>query len=148
MAVNEVVSGVGADSSRTDKNLTARVQRVVNDAKIQNAPGGSYSERSNLTSLAEGSAATTTSPMTNINAPTTGMSTSIPVNNVNVFEQGSQGVPLSDGAKGGPGRNDSILQTPVDTVNPSSIFIRAMLQANPTSRQLQMMVEADNEMEA
>lgn len=148
MAVNEVVSGVGADSSRTDKNLTARVQRVVNDAKIQNAPGGSYSERSNLTSLAEGSAATTTSPMTNINAPTTGMSTSIPVNTVNVFEQGTQGVPLSDGAKGGPGRNDSVLQTPVDTVNPSSIFIRAMLQANPTSRQLQMMVEADNEMEA
>jgi hypothetical protein len=148
MAVNEVVSGVGADSSRTDKNLTARVQRVVNDAKIQNAPGGSYSERSNLTSLAEGSAATTTSPMTSINAPTTGMSTSIPVNTVNVFEQGTQGVPLSDGAKGGPGRNDSVLQTPVDTVNPSSIFIRAMLQANPTSRQLQMMVEADNEMEA
>jgi hypothetical protein len=148
MAVNEVVSGVGADSSRTDKNLTARVQRVVNDAKIQNAPGGSYSERSNLTSLAEGSAATTTSPMTSINAPTTGMSTSIPVNNVNVFEQGTQGVPLSDGAKGGPGRDDSVLQTPVDTVNPSSIFIRAMLQANPTSRQLQMMVEADNEMEA
>jgi hypothetical protein len=148
MAVNEVVSGVGANSSRTDKNLTARVQRVVNDAKIQNAPGGSYEERSNLTNLASGSSATTTSPMTSINAPTTGMSTSIPVNNVNVFEQGSQGVPLSDGAKGGPGRNDSILQTPVDTVNPSSIFIRAMLQANPTSRQLQMMVEADNEMEA
>lgn len=148
MAVNEVVSGVGADSSRTDKNLTARVQRVVNDAKIQNAPGGSYSERSNLTSLAEGSAATTTSPMTNINPPTTGMSTNIPVNTVGVFEPGTQGAPLSDGAKGGPGRNDSVLQTPVDTVNPDSIFVRALLQANPTSRQLQMMVEAYNEMEA
>lgn len=144
----EVVSGVGPDSKRTDKNLSARVQRVVNDAKIQNAPGGSYSERSNLTSLAEGSAATTTSPMTNINPPTTGMSTSIPVNTVNVFEPGTQGAPLSDGAKGGPGRNDSVLQTPVDTVNPDSIFVRALLQANPTSRQLQLMAEAYNEMEA
>lgn len=148
MAVNEVVSGMGANSSRTDKNLTARVQRVVNDAKIQNAPGGSYSERSNLTSLAEGSTATTTSPMVNMNAPTTGMSTNIPVNTVGVFEPGSQGAPLSDGAKGGPGRDDSVLQTPVDTINPDSIFVRALLQANPTSRQLQMMVEAYNEMES
>lgn len=148
MAVNEVVSGMGANSSRTDKNLTARVQRVVNDAKIQNAPGGSYSERSNLTSLAEGSTATTTSPMVNMNAPTTGMSEAIPVRTTGVFEQGTQGAPLSDGAKGGPGRDDSILQTPVDTVNPDSIFVRALLQANPTSRQLQMMVEAYNEMES
>ena len=148
MAVNEVVSGVGADSSRTDKNLTARVQRVVNDAKIQNAPGGSYSERSNLTSLAEGSAVTTTSPMTSINAPTTGMSEAIPVRTTGAFEQGTQGAPLSDGAKGGPGRDDSVLQTPVDSVNPDSIFVRALLQANPTSRQLQMMVEAYNEMES
>ena len=144
----EVVSGVGPDSKRTDKNLSARVQRVVNDAKIQNAPGGSYSERSDLTNLASGSAATTTSPMVSMNQPTTGMSTSIPVNTVNVFEPGSQGAPLSDGAKGGPGRDDSVLQTPVDTVNPDSIFVRALLQANPTSRQLQMMVEAYNEMEA
>lgn len=144
----EVVSGVGPDSKRTDKNLSARVQRVVNDAKIQNAPGGSYSERSDLTNLASGSAATTTSPMVGMNQPTTGMSTTIPVNTVNVFEPGSQGAPLSDGAKGGPGRDDSVLQTPVDTVNPDSIFVRALLQANPTSRQLQMMVEAYNEMEA
>lgn len=144
----EVVSGVGPDSKRTDKNLSARVQRVVNDAKIQNAPGGSYSERSDLTNLASGSAATTTSPMVSMNQPTTGMSTTIPVNTVNVFEPGSQGAPLSDGAKGGPGRDDSVLQTPVDTVNPDSIFVRALLQANPTSRQLQMMVEAYNEMEA
>ncbi len=146
--VKEVVSGMGANSSRTDKNLTARVQRVVNDAKIQNAPGGSYSERANLTSLAEGSTATTTSPVSNMNTPTTGMSTTIPVNTVNVFEPGTQDAPLSDGAKGGPGRDNSILQTPVDTVNPDSIFVRALLQANPTSRQLQMMVEAYNEMEA
>lgn len=144
----EVVSGVGPDSKRTDKNLSARVQRVVNDAKIQNAPGGSYSERSDLTNLASGSAATTTSPIISMNQPTTGMSTTIPVNTVNVFEPGSQGAPLSDGAKGGPGRDDSVLQTPVDTVNPDSIFVRALLQANPTSRQLQMMVEAYNEMEA
>jgi hypothetical protein len=33
-------------------------------------------------------------------------------------------------------------------VNPDSMFIRAMAQANPESRQLFMMVEALNEMEA
>ena len=145
--VNEKVSGVGANASRTDKNLTARVQRVVNDAKIQNATGGAYSDRSQLTNLAEGSAATTSSPMPAINQASAGMTTPS-VRTVGVFEPGTQGAPLSDGAKGGPGRDDRVLQTPVDTVNPDSIFIRALLQANPTSRQLQMMVEAYNEMEA
>lgn len=144
MAVNEVVSGVGANASRTDKNLTARVQRVVSDAKIQNATGGSYTDRSNLTNLAQGASTEVASAMP---VAPSGQPASIPVQTTNVFAPGSQGKPLSDGAPGGPGSNTST-QIPVDAVNQDSIFIRTLAQLNPQSRQLFMMVEALNEMEA
>jgi hypothetical protein len=143
--VKEVVSGVGANSSRTDKNLSARVQRVVNDAKIQNAPGGTYTERSNLTNLAEGASTEVAGslPMAPVE-----QNTAPAVQTTNVFAPGNPDVPLSQGAKGGPGADNSILQTPVDAPDQSSLLARALLQANPTSRQLLMMVEAFNEMEA
>lgn len=141
----EVVSGVGPDSKRTDKNLSARVQRVVNDAKIQNAPGGAYTERSNLASLAQG--ASTEGPSSLPVAPVD--QNIVPqVQTTNVFAPGNPDVPLSDGAKGGPGANSSILQTPVDAPDQSALLARALLAANPTSRQLLMMVEAFNEMES
>jgi len=140
----EVVSGVGPDSKRTDKNLSARVQKVVNDAKIQNASGGAYSERSNLTNLAQG--ASTNVPTVSATAPT--QAAPIPVATTNVFAPGSQGLPLSNGAKGGPGADNSILQTPVDSPDQGSLLARALLAANPTSRQLLMMVESFNEMES
>lgn len=135
----EVVSGVGPDSKRTDKNLSARVQRVVNDAKIQNANNGAYSDRSQLTNLAE-------SVSTEVSTPMSTAPKSIPVKTTNVFAPGSQDKPLSDGAPGGPGSNIST-QIPVDSANPDSIFVRALAQANPESRQLMMMVEAYNELE-
>jgi len=143
--VNEVVSGVGANASRTDKNLTSRVQRVVNDAKIQNATGGAYSERSNLNSLA--TAAPTEQPMPAV-APVQGDLTPRGIQTTGAFAPGNPDLPLSHGAKGGPGADDSILQTPVDAPDQSSLLARALLQANPTSRQLLMMVEAFNEMES
>jgi hypothetical protein len=135
----EVVSGVGKNSSRTDKNLSARVQRVVSDAKIQNANNGAYADRSQLTNLAQGASTNVATPMSTAPA-------AIPVTTTNVFAPGSQDKPLSDGAPGGPGSNTST-QIPVDSVNPDSIFVRALAQANPDSRQLMMMVEAYNEME-
>jgi hypothetical protein len=139
----EAVSGMGKNSSRTDKNLSSRVQRVVNDAKIQNATGGSYNERKTLDNLASASTATTTTPMPSNTAPAAPT-----VKTTNVFAPGSQDTPLSHGAKGGPGEGSNILQTPIDTANPDSIFVRAMLAANPDSRQLLMMAEAYNEMES
>lgn len=145
--LNEKVSGVGANASRTDKNLSARVQRVVNDAKIQNATGGAYSDRSQLTNLAQGASTdvSTALPM----APTPVTETQpLPVKTTNVFAPGTPGLPLSHGAKGGPGADASIQQTPVDAVDQSSLLARALLQANPTSRQLAMMVEAFNEMDS
>lgn len=139
----EVVSGVGPDSKRTDKNLSARVQRVVSDAKIQNASGGAYTERGNLTNLAQGASTEVASAM----PVAASQPASIPVQTTNVFAPGSQDKPLSDGAPGGPGNNTST-QIPVDAVNQDSIFIRTLAQLNPNSRQLFMMVEALNEMEA
>lgn len=141
----EVVSGVGKNSSRTDKNLSARVQRVVNDAKIQNAPGGAYSERANLTNLAQG--ASTEGP-TSLPVAPVNQNIAPKVQTTNVFAPGTQGLPLSHGAKGGPGADDSIQQTLVDSPDQSALLARALLQANPTSRQLLMLVEAFNEMES
>jgi hypothetical protein len=141
----EVVSGVGPDSKRTDKNISARTQRIMNDAKIQNATGGAYTERGNLTSLAEGASTEVTSslPVAPVDTNTTPR-----VQTTNVFAPGSQGLPLSHVAKGGPGADDSIQQTIVDAPDQSSLLARALLQANPTSRQLLMLVEAFNEMES
>ena len=141
----EVVSGVGANSSRTDKNLSARVQRVVNDAKIQNSTGGAYNERANLTSLAQGAPMAQAMPV--VTAPT-GEMTPRGVQTTGAFAPGNPDLPLSHGADGGPGADSSILQTPVDAPDQSSILARALLQANPTSRSLLMMVESYNEMES
>jgi hypothetical protein len=81
------------------------------------------------------------------------MNTGTPVSqipSVNAFAPGSgrNGVPLSDGAAGGLGRGEEAQPLPVNAPNPDSIFVRAMAAANPDSRQLMMMVEAYNEMEA
>lgn len=150
MAVNEKVSGVGANASRTDKNLSERVARVQRDAKMQNAGNGSYGSRAELTSIASG--ASTNVPTPNMPAPQVGQGPS-PVSQVptvNAFAPGSgrDGVPLSDGHDYGPGRGSEAQPLPVNAPNPDSMFIRAMAAANPESRQLMMMVEAYNEMES
>lgn len=144
MAINEKVSGVGSNSSRTDNNVSERVARVQRDAKMQNATGGPYSSRSDLESIASGAST---------NVPSATMSQASPISQIpqtNVFAPGSgtQGVPLSDGAQFGPGRGSETQPLPVDAPNVDSVFIRAMAKANPESRQLFMMVEALNEMES
>jgi len=143
--LNEKVSGVGANANRTDKNLSARVQRVVNDAKIQNATGGAYNERAALSSLAQGAS---TEPATPAIAPTQADVMPTGVQTTGAFAPGNPDTPLSHGAKYGPGADNSILQTPVDAPDQGSLLARALLQANPNSRQLLMMVEAFNEMES
>jgi hypothetical protein len=146
MAINEKVSGVGANSSRTDNNVSERVAKIQREAKIQNSTGGAYTNRQDLTSLAGG--ASTDVPTPNVNMSEQSRISAIP--SVNAFERGSgaQGVPLSDGAEFGPGRGTEAQPFPVNAPNPDSIFVRAMAAANPESRQLMMMVEAYNEMES
>jgi len=60
--VKEVVSGVGADAKRTDKNISERVAKIQREAKIENAPGGTYSQATQLQNLASG--ASTETPRT------------------------------------------------------------------------------------
>jgi hypothetical protein len=145
MAVNEVVSGVGADAKRTDNNVSSRVAKIQREANIQNANDGTYGSRADLTSLAGGAS-------TKVNTPTpsgmtAGTVTSTPT--VNAFAPGTGDVnPLSDGSRLGPGRDASAQPIPINTPNPDSIFVRALAASNPESRQLLMMVEAYNEMEA
>jgi hypothetical protein len=143
MAINEKVSGVGANSSRTDNNVSERVKKIQREAKIQNSTGGAYTNRQDLTSLAGGASTNVPSP----SMPEPSRISSIP--SVNAFDPGSgrQGIPLSDGAQFGPGRGTEAQPLPVNAPNPDSIFVRAMAAANPESRQLMMMVEAYNEME-
>jgi hypothetical protein len=136
------VSGVGRDSKRVDRGMVQKIQR---NAKIENASGGAYGERKDIKSLASAeSTGTTASAVSAGNVVTAGT----PVATVNAFAPGTQGAPLSNGAKGGPGVDDSAQQTPVDSFNPDSMFVRALYAANPDSRQLMMMVEAYNELES
>lgn len=146
MATKEVVSGMGADSKRTDNNVSERVSKIQREAKIQNASGGAYTNRQDLTSLAGG--ASTNVPT--VEPSTVGPSPISQIEPVNAFAPGSgaQGFPLSDGAPTGPGRGAEVQPPTVSAPNPDSIFVRAMAAANPDSRQLMMMVEAYNEMEA
>ena len=146
MAVNEVVSGVGADAKRTDKNVSSRVAKIQREANVQNASGGAYGNRADLTSIAGGASTEVSTPMPS--GMPVGAVTSAPPT-VNAFAPGSGDVnPLSDGSRLGPGRDASAQPVPITTPNPDSIFVRALAASNPESRQLMMMVEAYNEMEA
>ena len=143
MAANEVVSGVGANSKRTDNNVSERVAKIQREAKIQNSTGGAYTNRADLTSLAGGAST---------NVPSVNMNTASPISqipSISAFAPGSgrNGVPLSDGAPGGPGRGIEAQAPTAEMPNADSMFIRAMAKANPESRQLFMMVESLNEME-
>jgi hypothetical protein len=121
------------------------VQKIQRNAKIQNASGGAYGQRAEMQSIASGAPTAPTASSVSAGAPAPAMP-SVPT--VNAFSPGTQGAPLSSGAKGGPGVNDTAQQTPVDSVNPDSMFVRALYAANPESRQLMMMVEAYNELES
>ena len=136
------ISGVGKNAKRTDRGMVQKIQR---NAKIENASGGAYGERKEMKSLASAeSTGKTASAVSAENVVTAGT----PVATVNAFAPGTQGAPLSSGAKGGPGLDDSAQQIPVDSFSPDSMFVRAMYAANPDSRQLMMMVEAYNELES
>ena len=143
MAINEKVSGVGANSSRTDNNVSERVAKIQREAKIQNMSGGAYGQRAEMQGIASG--ASTNVPTPQVTMPE-GNPLSGSVSAVNAFAPGTQGVPLSEGATYGPGAGAEVMPTPVDAIDQGSVLARAMLMANPNSRQLRLMVEAYNEL--
>lgn len=147
MAVPQVVSGVGAGSKRVDKNNVERVQRIQRNAQIQQASGGAYGDRARNEGLVQGASTNVSAPaMPTQAAQNANPGSFMPPSDIFAATQHTN--PLSDGVNGGPGGGSDMLQTPVDGVNQDAVFARAMLAANPDSRQLFMLVEAFNEMDA
>ena len=140
MAIQQKVSGVGKNSSRSDQNIVERTQRVQREAKIENASGGSYTERKTNEELAQGSnTAPTASSVTGQNEYVN------PIKPISATAYSNTDVPLSESAPGGPGKNTGMAE-PVDSIDTGSVMARALLAANPNSSQLFALVEAYNEL--
>jgi hypothetical protein len=144
MAIPQVVSGVGAGAKRVDKNNVERVQRIQKNAQIQNASGGAYGDRIRNEGLVQQAPIDVPKPA--MGMPEAQANVRPPMPSSDIFAPTSHNNPLSDGVDGGPGAGSNVLQTPVDSIDQGSVFARAMLAANPNSRQLRMMVEAFNEL--
>lgn len=141
MSMIAPVSGVGKNSSRTDRGMA---QRVARDAKIENATGGNYGARTQITELAQGAPMPKTASSLGSETP---QATATPLPAPSIFAPGSgqSGVPLSQGAAGGPGAGTEVLQTPIGAPDNGSALARALLLANPDSRQLRDIVLGFNE---
>ncbi len=130
MSMSEVVSGVGPDSKRTDKNISERVAKVQREAKIQNATGGPYSQATQLQSLASGASTEVPSAVATpakVNTVATNVDTSF-LNTVN-----PNPVTMTDGAPGNtPGRQPEELPAPVDAPDNNALIARAMFMMDPT----------------
>ena len=137
--VKEVVSGVGKDSKRVDQNVSERVAKVQREAKIQNAPGGAYSQRTQLEQLA--TAASTESPQAVFNPGT--ISNQSMMSNVRVSpldQLDTSGDPISTGAAGRTaGAGPEVLQVPVDAPDNNALIARAMFLMDPTPQNRRLM---------
>ncbi len=130
MSINQVVSGVGKDSKRTDKNISERVAKVQREAKIQNATGGTYSQATQLQNLASG--ASTEMPSSVISpARTNTIATNVDTSFLNTVNPNP--VTITDGAPGNTaGRQPEDLPAPVDAPDNNALIARAMFMMDPT----------------
>lgn len=135
MSMQDVPGGPGVYARREDLGNVKKIQREGKN--IAEASGGTYGERKQLNELSQGAITKVAEP-----AFANPIASSLPP--VNLMAPGEEGVPLSDGAMGGPGRDRSALMTPVDDFNQGELLARAMYLANPTP-QLARIVEAYNE---
>ena len=137
--VKEDVSGMGPDSKRTDQNVSERVARVQRDAKIQNARGGTYSQRTQLEQIA--TAASTESPSATFNPSpinTQSMMSNVRVSPLDQLD--SSGDPISTGAGGRTaGAGTEVLQVPVDAPDNNALIARAMFLMDPTPQNRRLM---------
>jgi hypothetical protein len=142
--VQQVVSGVGKNASRTDKNLVERTQRIQRDATMANATGGPRGSSKTNRELSQGAPMATTASAMSAGAPAP---VAAPPGTAvtGAFAPGDPNTPLTDGAGGGtPGVGPEALNANYISSDPGSILIRAMYLANP-SPELRRMVEAYNE---
>lgn len=135
--VNEVVSGVGKDAKRTDKNISERVAKIQREAKIQNATGGTYSQATQLQNIASG--ASTETPQTVIN-PGQASIVAPRVDTSFFTEQNPNPSFITDGAPGNtPGRQPEELPAPIDAPDNNALIARAMFLADPTPQNRRLM---------
>lgn len=127
--VKEVVSGVGANSSRTDKNPSAQVKRIQRDAKIGSASGGPRGSRLENESLQSAAATSTTGSAVSQNS-----FPEVSKQVTNIFAPGNSNVPFTDGAgMDTAGRTPSDLVTPnLNSPDPGLVLFSAMYAASPT----------------
>lgn len=138
MATGMRVSGVGKGARRTDLDRAAKIQR---EAKVQNATGGAYGQRAELTQLAQGAPMAQAAPA--IPSPTPLGTPAIPT--VGILEPTQRpNEPVTSGVDVGAGPGSEVLMTPVDAPDQLATFARAMYMANP-SPQLRRIVEAFEE---
>ena len=135
MSMQDVPGGPGPFARRDDLGNVKKIQREGRN--IAEASGGAYGERTRNQQLASGAPTAVAEP-----APANPLASSLPP--IDLMAPGEEGVPLSDGAAGGPGRDRSALMTPVDDINQGELLARTMYLANPTP-QLARIVEAYNE---
>lgn len=144
MAIQQKVSGVGKNSSRSDQNIVERTQRVQREANMANATGAPRGEAKINRELSQGGSMTKTASAVSADTVTTGMQ----VNQTNVvspFAPGSLDRPDTDGMGGEtPGKSPNDLMANSNSVDAGSILVRAMYAAYPTP-ELRRYVEAYNE---
>lgn len=122
------------------RNDLGSVKKIQNEAKdISNATGGSYGERKDLQEISKGAPTTVAQP-----SMAQGNPLASSLGPVNLLQQGNPDIPLSDGARNGPGRDNSIIAPPIDDFNQGEALARAMYLANPTP-QLARIVDAYNQ---
>ncbi len=137
MSINEVVSGVGKDAKRTDKNISERVAKIQREAKIENATGGTYSQATQLQNIASG--ASTEVPQAAIN-PTQANIVAPRVDTSFFTEQNPNPSFITDGAPGNtPGRQPEELPAPIDAPDNNALIARAMFLADPTPQNRRLM---------
>lgn len=138
MAEGMRVSGVGKNAKRIDLDKARKIQR---QAKIQNAPGGAYGQRAELTELASGAPM----PQGPQSAAVPQMAPRQPISSipsVGIFEPTQRpNEPITAGLPVGEGPGPEVLQTPVTAPDQLAVLARAMFAANPTP-QLRRLVEA------
>lgn len=130
MSINEIVSGVGKDAKRTDKNISERVAKVQREAKIQNATGGPYSQATQLQGLASG-ASTEVPSATPVPARVNTIATNVDTSFLDTVNP-NPGI-MTDGAPGNtPGRQPEELPAPIDAPDNNALIARAMFMMDPT----------------
>ena len=128
MKNQEVVSGVGANSNRTDQNISSRVSKIQREAKIQNATGLSYGQNKINAELAQGASTNVPMPSSMSAGPAAS------VRSGSIFDQMNPNPgPITDGAPGNTdGRQPEELPNPVDAPDNNALIARAMFMLDPT----------------